>query len=143
MHPSRDPRTVPDLTQNQRIDRHMDRLDCQGISRRDFLSIASAGLAATAAAGAMGRPSVAVADPSGKLAYLAWTTRVEYMVQAGKAIEAATKALGLTYPAGRAVRHAASVQPVRAATRRRNADHYRARLRRIGVAARGANSGGE
>jgi ABC-type sugar transport system substrate-binding protein len=94
---SRNPSTLPDLTQVRRIDRHMDRLDCQGISRRDFLSVASAGLAATAAAGAMGRSSVAVAAPSGKLAYLAWTTRVEYMVQAGKAIDAATKALGLSY----------------------------------------------
>lgn len=94
---SRNPSTLPDLTQVRTIDRHMDRLDCQGISRRDFLSVASAGLAATAAAGAMGRSSVAVAAPSGKLAYLAWTTRVEYMVQAGKAIDAATKALGLSY----------------------------------------------
>ncbi len=97
MHPTRNPCTPPDLGQRQVIDRHMDRLDCRGISRRDFLSITSAGLAATAAAGAMGRPSTAVAAPSGKLAYLAWTTRVEYMVQASKTIEAACKALALRY----------------------------------------------
>ncbi|MDQ0469012.1 sugar ABC transporter substrate-binding protein [Labrys wisconsinensis] len=94
---SPDPRHLPDFTRRSVIDRHMDRLDSRGVSRRDFLSIASAGVAATAAAGALGLPSVAVADPGGKLAYLAWTTRVEYMVQAGKAIEAASKALGLTY----------------------------------------------
>ena len=75
----------------------MDPLDSRDVSRRDFLAIASAGVAASAAAGAIGLPSVAVGDPAGKLAYLAWTTRVEYMVQAGNAIEASSKALGLTY----------------------------------------------
>jgi ABC-type sugar transport system substrate-binding protein len=91
-----DPTRLPDLSQKKTVDGHMDRLDSQGVSRRDFLAMASAGAAATAAAATMGLPAVAVADPSGKLAYLAWTTRVEYMVQANKAIEAATKALGLT-----------------------------------------------
>ena len=89
--------SLSDLTRKSQIDHHLDRLDTRGVSRRDFLSLASAGVAATAAAATLGRPSVAVADPSGKLAYLAWTTRVEYMVQAGKAIDAACKALGLGY----------------------------------------------
>lgn len=88
---------LPDFTSKSEIDRHLDRLDTRGVSRRDFLSIASAGVAAAAAATAGGKPAVAVADPSGKLAYLAWTTRVEYLVQASKAIEAASKALGLSY----------------------------------------------
>ena len=92
-----DPPTLPDFTNTRVVDRHMDQLDSRGVSRRDFLSIASAGIAASAGAAAIGLPSVAVADPSGKLAYLAWTTRVEYMVQAGNAIEAASRALGLTY----------------------------------------------
>ena len=92
-----DPSRLPDFSDRKIVDRHIDRLDSVGVSRRDFLAMASAGLAASAAAGAAGLPSVAVADPGGKLAYLAWTTRVEYMVQAGKAIEAASKALGLTY----------------------------------------------
>jgi ABC-type sugar transport system substrate-binding protein len=91
------PGTLPDFTSTGVIDRHMDRLDSRGVSRRDFLSIASAGVVASAGAAALGLPSVAVADPSGKLAYLAWTTRVEYMVQAGRAIDAASKALGLNY----------------------------------------------
>lgn len=89
--------SLSDLTRKSQIDHHLDRLDTRGVSRRDFLSLASAGVAATAAAATLGRPSVAVADPSGKLAYLAWTTRVQYMVQAGKAIDAACKALGLGY----------------------------------------------
>lgn len=88
---------MPDLTRKAEIDRHLDRLDTQFVSRRDFLSLASAGVAATAAGTAIGRPAVAVADPSGKLAYLAWTTRVEYLVQASKAIKAACKALTLRY----------------------------------------------
>ena len=92
-----DPRQFPDFTSKRTIDRHMDRLDSQDVSRRDFLSIASAGAVAGAMAATLGLPSVAVADPSGKLAYLAWTTRVEYMVQAGAVFEAATKALGLSY----------------------------------------------
>jgi ABC-type sugar transport system substrate-binding protein len=94
---SADPRTLPDFSNTRVIDRHMDQLDSRGVSRRDFLSIAAAGIAASAGAAAIGLPSVAVADPSGKLAYLAWTTRVEYMVQAGNAIDAASKALGLNY----------------------------------------------
>jgi ABC-type sugar transport system substrate-binding protein len=92
-----DPRRLPDFTKQKVVDDHMERLDTHGVSRRDFLALASAGAAAGAAAGALGLPSVAVAAPEGKLAYLAWTTRVEYMVQAGKAIDASSKALGLNY----------------------------------------------
>jgi ABC-type sugar transport system substrate-binding protein len=91
------PPRLPDFTNRKVLDDHLERLDTQGVSRRDFLALASAGAAAGAAAGALGLPSVAVAAPEGKLAYLAWTTRVEYMVQAGKAIDAASKALGLSY----------------------------------------------
>jgi ABC-type sugar transport system substrate-binding protein len=92
-----DPRRLPDFTNQKVLDGHLERLDTQGVSRRDFLALASAGAAAGSAAGALGLPSVAVAAPEGKLAYLAWTTRVEYMVQAGKAIDASAKALGLSY----------------------------------------------
>lgn len=92
-----DPHRLPDFTNQKVLDGHLERLDTQGVSRRDFLALASAGAAAGAAAGALGLPSVSIAAPESKLAYLAWTTRVEYMVQAGKAIDAATKALGLSY----------------------------------------------
>ncbi|MGJ4859629.1 twin-arginine translocation signal domain-containing protein [Labrys sp. La1] len=86
-----------DLTDKRLVGRHLDRLDTHGVSRRDFLALASAGVAAGAAAGLLGSPSVAVAAPSGKLAYLAWTSRVEFMVQASRATQAAAQAFGLGY----------------------------------------------
>lgn len=79
------------------IDRHLDRLDIRGISRRDLLRLGSAGVAATAFAGLSGLPNVAMASADGKLAYLAWTSRVEFMIQASHATEAATRDLGFTY----------------------------------------------
>jgi hypothetical protein len=63
---------IPDFGDRTVVDAHMERLDTQGLSRRQFLSLASAGIAAGAAASALGIPNVAVADPSGKIAYLAW-----------------------------------------------------------------------
>ena len=87
----------PELEDRRVVDAHLDRLDSRGASRRDFLALASAGAVATATATTLGLPMTAVADPSGRFAYLAWTSRVEYMIQAGRSIEAATKALGLSY----------------------------------------------
>ncbi|MBX3567915.1 MAG: sugar ABC transporter substrate-binding protein [Rhizobiaceae bacterium] len=87
----------PDFTQTKAVDAQLDRLDTRGVSRRDFLALASAGAAAGLTASVFGSPGVAVAAESGKLAYLAWTTRVEYMIQAAAAIEAASKELGFTY----------------------------------------------
>ncbi|GGC45889.1 sugar ABC transporter substrate-binding protein [Chelatococcus reniformis] len=92
-----DPRHFPAFDNKRVVDAHLDRLDTRGVSRRDFLALASAGALAGAVAGAAGLPGAAVASPDGKLVYLAWTSRVEYMIQAGKAVEAASKALGLGY----------------------------------------------
>lgn len=86
-----------DPDRKQTIDSHLDRLDTLGVSRRDFLALGSAGVAATAFAGAAGLPGVAMASADGKLAYLAWTSRVEFMIQASRATEAATRELGLDY----------------------------------------------
>lgn len=97
MNPYFHPLGFGDLADKKVLDRHLDRLDTGGVSRRDFLSLASAGVAAGAAAAAWGVPSVAVAAPSGKLAYLAWTSRVEFMVQASKATRDAATAFGLEY----------------------------------------------
>ncbi len=91
------PPAFADLADKRVIDGHLDRLDTRGVSRRDFLALASAGVAAGAVAGSLGGSSVAVADPSGKLAYLAWTSRIEFMIQASKATEAAAAAFGLGY----------------------------------------------
>lgn len=79
------------------VDIHLDKLGTSGVSRRDFLALSAAGAAATAFAGTMGMPGVALASPDGKLAYLAWTSRVEFMIQASRATEAATRDLGLGY----------------------------------------------
>ncbi|CAA0100688.1 Uncharacterised protein [Starkeya nomas] len=97
MSRSIDPTRFPDFENRKVVDEHLERLGTHGVSRRDFLALASAGAIAGATAGIAGLPSVAVASPDGKLAYLAWTSRVEYMIQASKVIEAASKALGLGY----------------------------------------------
>lgn len=89
--------TLFDLSDPKVLDSHLDRLDTRGISRRDFLALASAGAAAAATATLWGIPAVAVAAPSGKLAYLAWTSRVEFMAQASHATEAASQLFGLGY----------------------------------------------
>lgn len=77
--------------------RHMERLDTHGVSRREFLSLASAGLAASAAASALGMPSVAVASASNKVAYLAWSASTEYNQLVSLGAEKASAALGLNY----------------------------------------------
>ena len=59
---------LPDLSDRKVVGRHLERLDTTGVSRRDFLALASAGAAAAAGASALGLPNVAVAAPSGKLA---------------------------------------------------------------------------
>ncbi len=87
-----DRRSFPDFTDKRVIDRHMDRLDTSGVSRRDFLALASAG----AAASVMGRSTAAVAASSGKLAYLSFNVN-EYNNQVSKTLKSATKAFDLSY----------------------------------------------
>lgn len=88
---------IPDFGDRTVVDAHMERLDTQGLSRRQFLSLASAGIAAGAAASALGIPNVAVADPSGKIAYLAWSASTEYNQLVSKGAEAASKVYGFNY----------------------------------------------
>ncbi|WP_082537496.1 MULTISPECIES: sugar ABC transporter substrate-binding protein [unclassified Aureimonas] len=87
----------PDFSNKAMIDRHLDRLDTTGVSRRDFLALASAGAAASAFAATMGLPSVAVAAPTGKIAYLAWSASTEYNQLVSKGAAAAAKDLGFNY----------------------------------------------
>ncbi len=87
-----DPRRFPDFTSRKVVDRHMERLDSHGVSRREFLALASAGAAAAAGAAALGLPSVAVADPGGKLAFLTAFYRNEYNLIVDKAFESTSKA---------------------------------------------------
>ena len=94
-----DPRTLPDFTQKQVIDRHMERLDTHGASRRDFLQLATAGLVAATSAKALGLGQVALADESGKLAYLSGYLRNEWNVQFSDAIKEAGRQFGYSYTA--------------------------------------------
>ncbi len=99
MSHSFDSRHFPDFSNKRVVDDHMDRLDTHGVSRRDFLSLASAGAAAAAGAAAMGFPAAAVAAPDGKLAFLTAYYRNEYNVILDKAFADATKDLGFGYVA--------------------------------------------
>jgi ABC-type sugar transport system substrate-binding protein len=73
----------------------MSELDTHGISRRDFLKLASAGAVVSAAAISLGMPSVAVADPTSKMAHLIMTLRLEYCANADVGAHGAASALGL------------------------------------------------
>jgi ABC-type sugar transport system substrate-binding protein len=87
----------PNFDDRRVVDSHMDHLDTHGISRREFLSFASASAAATAAAVALGLPSVAVADPSGKLAYLTGFLRNEWNQLVAAGATQAAKDFGLNF----------------------------------------------
>lgn len=90
-----DPRNYPDFTQKRIIDRHLDALDTHGVSRRDFLALASASAIAGATATTLGLPGLALADNSGKIAHLMMTLRLEYVVNANSGAHGAAEALGL------------------------------------------------
>lgn len=96
MTKSRLPR-FPDFENRKVLDGYLNRLDTTGVSRRDFLSLATAGAAAAAAAATFGLPSSAVASPDGKLSFVSYTAASEVNVQIGKAFEDASKDLGINY----------------------------------------------
>lgn len=91
-----DPRNYPDYSKKSVIDSHMDRLDTHGVSRREFLSIASASAVAGATAGSFGIPFVAVAAENGKMAHLMMTMRMEYTNNAQVGAAGAANALGMS-----------------------------------------------
>ena len=86
----------PDFSDKTVVDRHLGRLNTHGVSRRDFVSLMSAGAAACAMAQALGWPSAAVAAPNGKLAYMYFSSRLQYCLTVSKAVENTTAALGWT-----------------------------------------------
>ncbi len=90
-----DPRHYPDFTDRRVVDKHMERLDLHGLSRRDFLAFASVSAVAGATAASFGFPGVALADPSGKVAHLMMTARLEYCVNADDGANQAAKAFGM------------------------------------------------
>ena len=90
------PRLFPDYSKKSVIDKHMDALDCHGVSRRQFLSLASYSAVASATAASLGIPAMAVADDAGKIAHLVMTQRLEYCVNADAGAHQAARALGMT-----------------------------------------------
>jgi hypothetical protein len=58
----------PGFSNKKVVDNHFDRLNTNGVSRREFVSLISAGAAAGAMASSLGWGSAAVAAPSGKIA---------------------------------------------------------------------------
>ncbi len=90
-----DPKLFPDYSDRKVVDRYMGDLDLHGVSRREFLALASASAIATATAASLGLPSVAVADPSGRMAHLMMTLRLEYVANADAGAVGAAQALGM------------------------------------------------
>jgi ABC-type sugar transport system substrate-binding protein len=89
------PKLFPNYSDPRVVDRHMMELDTHGVSRRDFLRIASAGAVASVTAMSLGIPGVAVAAPGGKMAHLLMTLRLEYCANADVGAHGAASALGL------------------------------------------------
>lgn len=87
----------PQFNEPNDVDRHLDQLDTTNVSRRDFMALASAGVAASYGAAALGLPGVAIASETSRLTFLAFTTRIEYIIQASKSMEAASKELGFKF----------------------------------------------
>ena len=56
------PKLFPDYSDKVGVDEHMSRLDCHGVSRRQFVALASYGAVASATAASLGIPAIAVAD---------------------------------------------------------------------------------
>lgn len=90
-----DPRWFPDYADRRVVDRCMGELDTHGVSRREFLSLASASAIAAATAATLGIPAVAIADSGGKMAHLMMTLRLEYVANADAGAKGAAKALGM------------------------------------------------
>jgi ABC-type sugar transport system substrate-binding protein len=84
---------IPDLSDKKLIDRHLDRLDTRGVSRRDFVQLVTAGVAVGAAARTLGLPTAAIAAPSGKIAYMYFSSRLQYCLTVKKSVEDTTAAL--------------------------------------------------
>ncbi len=90
------PRDFPDFTQKSVIDSHMERLDTHGVSRRQFLELATFSAIAGASAAAMNIPGLAVAATNGKMAHLMMTMRMEYTNNAQTGAAGAANTLGLS-----------------------------------------------
>lgn len=89
------PKWFPDYTDKKVIDGTLDRLDTAGVSRRSFLKFVSFTAVASATAGTLGIPALAIADPKIKMAELLMSNRLQYDVIANKGAQGAARALGM------------------------------------------------
>ncbi len=90
------PRMFPDYGDKRVVDRYMARLDTHGVSRRQFVALASASAVASATAATLGIPAIAVAQQGGKMAHLMMTLRLEYVANADAGARGAAEAFGMT-----------------------------------------------
>ena len=90
-----DPRMFPDYGDKRIVDKYMTQLDTHGVSRRQFVALASASAVASATAATLGIPAIAVAQQGGKMAHLMMTLRLEYVANADAGAKGAAKALGM------------------------------------------------
>lgn len=88
---------LPDFTDRKVVDLHMARLDTHGVSRRDFLALASAGVAAGLGAASMGLPATALAAANGKLAFLTGFMFNEWNTTFDRTAKKAAEAFGIGY----------------------------------------------
>jgi ribose transport system substrate-binding protein len=90
-----DPNLFPNYSDQKVVDQQMAELDTHGISRRQFLQLATAGAVASVVASSLRVPAMAAVDPSGKMAHLIMTLRLEYCANADAGARGAASALGL------------------------------------------------
>ena len=89
------PQHFPNFEDRKVVDEQMDRLDLHGVSRREFLSFASASAIASVTGLSLGFSGVALADAGGKMAHLMMTMQMEYTNNADAGAKGAAKAFGL------------------------------------------------
>jgi ABC-type sugar transport system substrate-binding protein len=85
---------VSELMDKKLVDRHLERMDAHGISRRDFVQVVSGGIAAGAAAELMGVPVSAYASENGKIAYMYFSATLEYCRTVSQSVQDTASALG-------------------------------------------------
>src|SRR5688572_12961611 len=90
-----DPRWFPNFENRKVVDAHMGQLDLHGVSRREFLALASASAIASATGLSLGFPGVALAQANGKLAHIMMTMAMDYTVNADSGAKGAAEALGV------------------------------------------------
>jgi ABC-type sugar transport system substrate-binding protein len=86
---------LPDFSDKKFVDSHLDKLNTKGVTRREFTALLTAGTALGLAAESFGVPSVAVAAPSGKIAYMYFSSRLAYCRTVSQAVKDYSDALGI------------------------------------------------